>query len=255
MSLDPDTLTIQIVRQILKGPPVYWIFDLDGTLVDLAPAPDAIVVPPPLLDDLDQLAQRFGGRVAMVSGRAAADLRSWIPLNSLTYIGNHGAECIQNGQSWTTPQDPAAQAALDRVRAAASPLQSHYPGSLLEDKGQTLSFHFRQVSPLLRAPLHASLSQLVADTPLLTLRPADECWEIRPVGAPTKGDAVLKLLEENPARPIIFGDDWTDEDAFAAAPPNSITVIVGARRPTQARFKLHSPRDVRALIAAVVHEA
>ena len=45
------------------------LLDLDGTLLDLAPRPDAVVVPPGLPDVLRTLRQLMGDAVAVVTGR------------------------------------------------------------------------------------------------------------------------------------------------------------------------------------------
>lgn len=250
--LSPEPLTRPIIRGALQNPSVYWIFDFDNTLVDLAPVPDAITVPPQLLSDLDRLAQQFAGRVAIVSGRSAADLHRWLPLPHLTYIGNHGAEWIQNERPGHQPVSRAVQQDLDAVRIALHRFESLYPGSLLEDKSHSLSFHYRGVPSAERIALHKAMVAVLAGTSQVELRPALDCWEIRPRGGPTKGDAVRRLLRQTPAYPLIFGDDLTDEDAFAAAPPDSLTVIVGDRRPTQARFQLSSPRVLRQLLSDLI---
>lgn len=254
MSSSPEPLTRQIVETALTKGPVYWIFDWDGTLVELAATPTDIIVPPTLLTDLGRLADISDGRVAIVSGRSAMDLQKLVPVAGLTFVGNHGVEWRQSGKHWTEPILSEVQrdlaAALDPLRR----LESQYPGSILEDKQYTISFHVRQVPTEQRNAIHVLLQQVVGALPSLALREADACWEIRPVNGPTKGLAVAKLLEHDAPRALIFGDDWTDEDAFAAAPPDSLTVIVGSRRPTRAHYHLDSPRLLRALLNAVVRD-
>ena len=68
------------------------LLDFDGTLVDIAPTPDAVHVPETLCDALARLLPALGGALALVSGRPIADLdRRFSPLK-LPIVGGHGAE-------------------------------------------------------------------------------------------------------------------------------------------------------------------
>jgi trehalose 6-phosphate synthase/phosphatase len=50
---------------------------------------------------------------------------------------------------------------------------------------------------------------------------------------------------------LAMGDDRTDEDLFAAVPPEGITVRVGPG-PTKAHFRLESVTAARALLRSLV---
>ena len=54
--------------------------DFDGTLVDIAPSPEAIVVPPGLPRRLLQLSEELDGRLALVSGRSLEDIADHLGL-------------------------------------------------------------------------------------------------------------------------------------------------------------------------------
>lgn len=250
---NPKLLTLETLKAALQTGSTQWVLDLDGTLVDLAPSPDAIRVPRSLLNDLDLINHLTRPPVAILSGRSLADLVAHIPLPDLTLIGNHGAEWRQNGQSWVEPLPHEATTALDRVRPLLRDVTQRFPGSHLEDKQWTLSFHVRQTEPGLWDTVHQDLARLVHDEKALELRQANACWEIRSARGPTKGDAVARLLAdaEPRTRAIVFGDDWTDEDAFQTAGPKALTVNVGPRRPTQAAFCINTPAKTRLLLHQV----
>lgn len=244
---NPKPLEQSVLEEALAAGSVYWIFDLDGTLVDLASRPDAVVVPDSLQDDLEILHARSQGSLAIVSGRSLSDLESRIRSRDITLVGNHGAEWRLNRAYTTADLSPEIFSQLDNIRARLTQLSEHTPKSQLEDKRWTLSFHYRNVASERWGFIESSVQSLVAHYPALELRPADACWEIRPRSGPTKGDAVRQLLVSE-ALPLVFGDDWTDEDAFEAAGPGAITAVVGPRRPTGAAYELASPTVLRSVL-------
>src|SRR5947199_812401 len=68
------------------------LLDVDGTILDIAPTPHEVRVPPSLRSNLESLAQQSGGAVALVSGRSIADLDSIFAPLRLPAVGGHGAE-------------------------------------------------------------------------------------------------------------------------------------------------------------------
>ncbi|NMP23474.1 trehalose-phosphatase [Sulfobacillus harzensis] len=227
-----------------------WVFDLDGTLLDIAPRPDAVEVPPSLLSSLSQLSNLSAGRVAIVSGRALADLVHLIPLPSIALVGNHGAERRINGH--VNSVSPPSEG-LNAIRSQLNQLPTTFPGLVVEDKDWTISVHVRHVAEHRLGACEAAIRD-IASRPDLYLRAAKACWEIGPKSGASKGDAVRWLSEHwgTDIRLAIFGDDVTDEDAFHAARPHDLTVIIGSRRPTQAKFSLPSPDTLRRLIKTTV---
>lgn len=228
-----------------------WVFDLDGTLINMADRPDDVVVPQTLLTDLDQLRQRAGNRLAIVSGRALLDLERLLPIPALTLVGNHGIEYRIAGHYGRMPLSASATTSLETIRPHLEALSRRVPGLLLEDKRWTLSVHVRAVADALQSQVKTELLKSLQPHPSLELRPAEACWEIRPIQGADKGRALQWLNQrwDYPSPLWVFGDDLTDEDAFRAAGSEAYTVIVGGRRPTNARYFVTSPDQVRKLLS------
>ncbi|MBW8271417.1 trehalose-phosphatase [Caldovatus sp. SYSU G05006] len=199
-------------------PPAAALFlDFDGTLVEIAPVPDAVRVPPGLLPVLDRLARRLEGALAVVSGRPIADLDRFLPL-PIVKVGDHGA---------TLRLGPAAPAIGPNLplpppawRARAADLAARFPGMLLEDKAHGFVLHYRLAGPEAGEAARALLSALVAEDPArFTLLSARKAWEVRPRGV-SKASAVAALMARPPFAgrvPVFIGDDATDEEGMAAA--------------------------------------
>lgn len=215
--------------------------DFDGTLVDIAPRPDAVEVPPGLHTLLAGLVVALRGCVAVVSGRSLATLDGYLQSGVPILAGIHGAQA--RGIATPFPQ-ARAEAALARVRTR---LAQDSAGLLIEDKGLAIALHFRH-APELQAPAGA-LAAALADGSggVLSVQPGHMVFELKPAGV-DKGDVVRRCLADPRfmgRRPVFVGDDLTDEAGFgAAASAGGYGVLVGARRPTAA---LHHLADVRAV--------
>lgn len=193
-----------------------FFLDFDGTLVDIAPTPDGVVVARALPPILTRLQERAGGAVAVVSGRTIDALDRFLAPAKLAAAGVHGAEVrFSDGRRVAG----AAPQALAAVRAAFETFTAAHSQVLLEDKGVALSLHYR-AAPELEAAARACAETAIAGVGGgLAVQPGKMVVEVRPAGA-DKGRAVETLMGTAPfqgRRPVAVGDDLTDEHMFAVA--------------------------------------
>ena len=222
--------------------------DIDGTLVDLAAAPDGVVVPTGLTALLDRLTGRLAGALALVSGRSLTGIDRLLP-GGRDAAGTHGVEWRRNGraqalaESWPAELDAAVAAATERL-----------PFLHVERKAHSVALHYRE-APEQGAAVRALAEALVRAAP----RPFDlldgkAVVEIVPPGA-GKGAAIERFMASPPYAgrlPVFVGDDVTDEHGFAAVNRlGGISVHVGANPATTAGWRLDSPAAVRAWLAAL----
>jgi trehalose 6-phosphate phosphatase len=227
-------------------PEVGWAYflDVDGTLIDIAETPDAVLVDTQLLDLIAQLHRASGGALALVSGRTISDLEGLLGL-SLPMAGLHGLERRDvAGRLWIHAAPPDAKCA---IKAALLPIQERHPGLFLEDKGLTLALHYRQ-APTLAAYVHRLMRQLVLTAgDGLEVQCGKKVVEIKPAGI-DKGSAVSEYLNEPPfsqRRPVFIGDDLNDEHGFAEVNRlDGISIKVGPGK-TCARYRLADVAAVR----------
>jgi len=209
--------------------------DFDGTLVDLAHRPDAISVPADLGDRLRALAERLGGRLALVTGRSLEDLGGHCPIDGIACAGSHGA--ARRDAAGVEIGDPAraiAPEALDALRDGAREF-----GLVLEAKPHGAALHYRSHPE--REALADALADEVAARFGLAIKPGKGVVELTGNGA-DKGSAVRAFLSLPPfadAMPVFVGDDVTDEDGMAACEEaGGFGILVGDRTPTMARYRL-----------------
>lgn len=231
------------------GPGAWALFlDFDGTLVDLAPTPDAVTVPPGLPGLLRALKERLGGAVAIVTGRPLADVDAFLPGLELDGCGLHGLERRWGGNF----SRPVASAPLSTEVEALRRLFAGAPGIVIEDKGVSVAIHWR-LAPALETEAAAAAADLAARLgPAFRIQDGKAVREIVPADA-GKGAGVRALMARPPyagRRPLFAGDDRTDEDGFeAAAALGGLAVKVGPG-PTRAARRIASSGEFRMWLTA-----
>lgn len=233
---------------LLEGAALF--LDFDGTLVELAETPDSIRVPPALGPLLERLRARLGGRLAIVSGRALADLERHLPCSGVAIAGSHGLELrLADG----TGLPLSAPAGLDEARAEVDGFAAGRDGLIVEAKPLGIALHYRRAPDSEQAVLE--FMQGIARRRGLLLQRGKMVAELRAPGA-DKGDALKALMREPRfagARPLFVGDDLTDEHAFAAAAAlGGAGILVGPERESAARYRLGSVRAVADWLGAAV---
>jgi trehalose 6-phosphate phosphatase len=193
------------------------LLDLDGTLIDIAPTPDSVIVPPELPPTLRRLRGRLRDAVAIVTGRPVNQVEALLGDAPYAVAGEHGAAlrfapgaALVRTELRAVPEGWVAQA--ERAIAA-------HPGALLEHKSSGFVLHYRlapEAGPALRQALLSIVGE--AEDRWVVMR-AHMAWELKPRGV-DKGTAVAALLEHPPFAgrvPVYVGDDVTDEDGMRAA--------------------------------------
>lgn len=214
--------------------------DFDGVLAELGPDPDAVRLPPSTAVALSRLARRLGGALALLSGRDLRDLSSRTPCD-VWRAGGHGLEVAAPGADLPPPPAPPPEAMLKHLAAAAKA-----PGVRLELKGPVAALHFR-AAPACEADCLAAAQAAAGEVEGYVVQAGKMVVEVKPEGA-HKGRTLRLLASIAPfagRRPVMFGDDTTDEDAFEAAQAlGGIGVKVGAGA-TAAQLHAPDPAAVR----------
>ena len=227
--------------------------DVDGTLLDIAPAPDLVVVPPELSAALTRLSNLLGGALALVSGRPIAQLdRLFAPLR-LPAAGEHGAE-IRRGADQPIIAGPPPTA-LAQLVAELTAATTEIAGVRIERKRAGVVVHYRQ-APEQAARLRGLVDAVVADHVTdIQVMPGKMVLEIKDRTF-SKGQAVIALMQRAPfvgRPPLFFGDDASDRDGFAAARRfGGCGVAVGPDHADAADWFFASPAAVRAWLARLV---
>jgi len=221
-----------------------FAFDFDGTLAPIVPRPNAARAAIGVQRRLAQLAR--SALVAVISGRSLADLRERIPGEVRHCIGNHGSEGVVEANDADAMRQICG-AWVSQLRGYLADPESN-AGIIIEDKGLTLSVHYRLAAD--RALAAQRLSALVLQlVPVPRVIGGKLVLNLLPPNARTKFDALVDLAQREVVERVLFvGDDETDELVFAQAPVHWTTVRVEPDCMSQARFYIDRQSDVSVLL-------
>jgi len=218
--------------------------DIDGTLLDMARTPEAVVVPVELRLTLLRLHDALEGALAFVSGRSLLAIdQLFMPLRTAA-VGCHGAEMRGADGAVRLLSDPVP----DPVRAIFRRLAESHPGTILEDKVYALSLHYR-LAPEAKASLEAAMEKYepVFAEENIAIQHGKLVIDARMRGI-DKGGGVRALMQQAPFRgraPVFGGDDTTDMDVFHILPELGGQGFSVGRSFAGVDYEFSSPRAVR----------
>lgn len=248
-------LPTRLLPGLLARGKVLLCLDYDGTIAEIVSDPASAWPLPGVGETLQALARiRERIRVAIVSGRDVATLTRLLGADSAGLIlsGTHGLELSYYGV--TRELVNAATACEPELAQVRGWLAANVPpnrGFFIEDKEIAIAVHYRSADAAAADVIRRKFEIfLMRQTPRLTARHGKMVIEAIPNIA-SKGHAVRELIQHvgESFTPVYFGDDLTDEDAFAAIGERGVTVLVGKERKSGARYRVDSPQVVADLLS------
>ena len=244
----------RIQTRIRQARNLFLFLDYDGTLTPIVSRPELALCPPEVKRLLEQLSDLAGVSLAIISGRALQDLRERVAVSGIIYVGSHGLEIEDPAGRHKKIPCPAWAKELKKITRNLQHGLKEIPGVLFEEKGPTLSVHYRNVEPRFFGRIPQALEEELQQWEgRWRMTSGKMVLDIRPNVDFHKGDAVREILRTVPSPgllPIALGDDQADEDAFRMLKGRGISVFIGpAGHPRRlifssealTRFKSFSP--------------
>ena len=240
------------------------LFDYDGTLTPIVDRPEIAYIPESVKVLLNKLAQRAGVTVGIISGRAISDIREMVGVDNIVFAGNHGLEIEGPGIRFIHPLTDEIKSAMHIIGLVLRKAMARIKGVIIEDKGMTLSVHYRLVDTEQLQQVDAIFDNTVnigRKGGKIKTSSGKKVHEIRPAVPWHKGKAVQMILEKFLPKNVrgsylsmYIGDDLTDEDAFLAINSvGGISIFVGdGRQKSAATYYLNDTSEVSSLLAEVL---
>jgi trehalose 6-phosphate synthase/phosphatase len=229
------------------------LLDYDGTLAPFTKVPSHAAPDERLLEFLQRLTQDERNEVAIISGRDSDTLQKWLGHLNLTFVSEHGVFIKYKNKDWES-QTSVSPEWKQEIRPMLQSYVTRCAGSLIEEKQNTLSWHYRNTHPDLgfvrSRELLNNLVQLTANTPVHVID-GNKVLEVRLTGV-DKGITALKLLNHfKPDFTICIGDDTTDEDMFKALEKKAYTIKIGTDG-TAAKYNIPTQADVLPVLESIM---
>lgn len=243
-----------IHAKINARPRLLLALGFDGILSPTVLRPDQAILPEKTHALLAALSATPRMTLAFLSGRSRQDVQARVALQAAYYAGNHGMEI--RGPGLTSSDGLAVSCRSDLVDALAflTRCTKRLKGVLIEDKGLTVSVHWRLADPGEGEILRNLMDVIVQNHPRLRVFAGEVSWELRARASWNKGDAleqVLTHLQLTPADTIYIGGEFTDEDAFARL-SEGLTFCVGETASTAAQYRLAGPTDATRVLSQIL---
>jgi trehalose 6-phosphate phosphatase len=222
-----------------------YAFDFDGTLSKIVRVPEAAAISPSVVPLLKELSKRAS--VAVVSGRKIGDLAPRLHFKPTYLIGNHGLEGSYSG---ALQMSQAVKASAKWIKVFES--QALDPGIQLENKQYSIAIHYRHAVNKKRAQ-----KEILAIADHLSPKPrivgGKSVVNLLPHGAPHKGAALLELIKKSKVKQAFYiGDDDTDEDVFGLVDAPVLSVRVGRKKSSAARYYIERQSQMKKLLSTIL---
>ena len=243
---------------------ILLLSDYDGTLTPIVSRPDEAVLPLEVRETLCALAKKPTFSVGIISGRSLSEVKALVGIQGIYYAGNHGLEIEGPGLKFINPAAKAAQTEIKDLARQFSAKLSSIEGVIVEDKGLSLSIHYRLVKESeedIVAEIFHQISSPWLQEGKVKVTSGKKVWEVRPPIDWHKGKVVKTIMNEirvflrcEQLLTIYLGDDTTDEDAFMVIHrPEGWSIFVGGENPSSnADYFLNSTSEVEDFLSRLL---
>lgn len=243
---------------------VLFLSDYDGTLTPIVNRPEEAVLSPEVREKLAALAQKSSFSVGIISGRSMKETKSMVAIEGIYYAGNHGLEIDGPGLSYMSPEAEKSRTVIKELVGRLAEALENISGVIVEDKGLSLSVHYRMVAEEEQKEVADIFKQItfpLADEAAIRITEGKKVLEARPPIDWDKGKAIasikreiVSLLKLDKVLTIYLGDDTTDEDAFRDLHrPEGWSVYVGGENASSAAdYYLNSTDEVAEFLSRLL---
>jgi len=243
---------------------ILLLSDYDGTLTPIVGRPDEAILSPTVREKLSALARKPTFSVGIISGRSLSEAKALLRVEGIYYAGNHGLEIEGPGLKFIHPAAKAAEDTIKDLARQFSVKLGSMEGVIVEDKGLSLSVHYRLVKKGEENEVAEIFRQVTSPwlrDGKIRVTSGKKVWEVRPPIDWHKGKAVETIMKELEVilgggqwLTIYLGDDTTDEDAFRVIHrPQGWSIFVGGENPSsKADYFLNSTSEVEDLLSRLL---
>jgi trehalose 6-phosphate synthase/phosphatase len=244
-----ETLLKGVLQDYQKAKKRLFFIDYDGTLTGFKIDPQKASPDNELYDLLDQLSEKEGNDIYLISGRDKETFTRWFLPKKYNMIVEHGVWISERGEEFKMLEN-VKKDWMEKIYPVLESFVDRTPGSFIEEKNYSLAWHYRNTDPDFGAnratELNTVLTSLIGNDDISVLN-GNKVMEIKSSNV-NKGRAAMRVLAQEDYDFIFaIGDDWTDEFMFQELPEEAVTVKVGMQN-TQAKYYIENVSGVRGIL-------
>jgi len=257
----------KVAEQLRSARHILLLTDYDGTLTPIVERPELANLPKSTRQLLQALARQRRFTLGVISGRALADLKAKVGIGNIIYAGNHGLEIEGPRIRFVNPLAEELRPILRIMHYVLSRALRGIRGVIVEDKGLSLSVHYRLVEEDKTEEVKNTFEHIAAGAQALEkvrITSGKKVYEVRPAVTWDKGKAIKLLMKRygkggrrSGLLPIYLGDDLTDEDAFRVIENYGVGLSVFVGKENQystAHYFLESPSEVAEFLSIILNK-
>lgn len=243
---------------------IFLLSDFDGTLTPIVSEPGLVRLEDGIRRHLRSISRRERFTVGLISGRNLRELRALVRIPGIVYSGNHGFELkVPKRREFVHPKALIIKPIIESLEQSLVKRLRGIEGVIVENKGFSLSLHYRLVKdrfvPRVKKIFAAEISPYIGQGKVKVTY-GKKVLEVRPQVDWDKGKVIAQIIKDaRPARPtrgkkvlaIYLGDDRTDEDGFLALKDKGISILVGRKKRSYAKYFLKDVKDVKEFLRRI----
>ncbi len=252
---------IQTVQELIHThQKIILLSDYDGTLTPICEHPDLATLPEKVQRLLEKFSSHNTFLLGIITGRSIQQIKKLVNIQGVLYAANHGIELEGPGIRFTSPEAKKSRYILWHVYLQLLKSLRHIEGIYVEDKGLSISLHYRLVKKIhdLRYILKIfyGVTRPFLERKMLSLRAGKMVYEIGPPVEWNKASIITWLLAHyfpfefaKDTLLLYLGDDKADIEVFTTLRGKGLTVFVGDPTVTSAAdYFVHSPNEVETFL-------
>ena len=250
------------IKELLRDKFILLLLDYDGTLTPIVEMPEKAVISKEAKELLQGLSKSHHCELAIISGRSLKDIKNIVGIKGIIYAGNHGLEIEGPEIKFRSPVSPRSKEVISNVYKGITNKLLKIKGVLIEDKGLTISAHYRMADNKDVPEFKRIFGEITAPFVIrdkIKITEGKKVFEIKPPVKWTKGSVALwflarqkSALGENKVFPVYIGDDITDEDAFRALKNKGLTIFVGEPKDSAADYYVKNTEEAIKFLRAIL---
>ncbi len=254
----------KISSKICTSDHIFLLSDFDGTLTPIVSKPHLVRLEDEIRRHLGSISGKERFTVGLTSGRSLRELKALVRIPGIVYSGNHGFELkFPNKRKFIHPKALIIKPIIERLEGSLVKRLKGIEGVIIENKGVGLSLHYRLVKDRFVDQVKKIFAEEISPyigRGEVKVTYGKKVLEVRPPADWDKGKVIAWIIKE--ARPpgltknkkvlaIYLGDDRTDEDGFLTLKDKGISVLVGRKRRSHAKYFLKDVDDVKEFLRRV----